>query len=215
MTMFDPRTKLSEQVVEEVRRFFGDIVYDAIIPRTVRLSEAPGLRCADHRLRLEVQGCRVAIGFWRWKWRCGHLRRRRWPPTTTSRTSSCLPWSRRSPAAVPLVRGPLEETRPAGSQGSRRRRPSQRRETQAPRRRQAEADAEARVPGSAHQGRAAARDPRRGQPEREPTAKPAPKPTFPCPGGTTMRSGSRSPMRRASGRSRHLNQGICRNGGSS
>jgi chromosome partitioning protein len=42
MTMFDPRTKLSEQVVEEVRRFFGDLVYDSIIPRTVRLSEAPG-----------------------------------------------------------------------------------------------------------------------------------------------------------------------------
>jgi len=42
MTMFDPRTKLSEQVVAEVRRFFGDLVYDTIIPRTVRLSEAPG-----------------------------------------------------------------------------------------------------------------------------------------------------------------------------
>ena len=42
MTMFDPRTKLSEQVVEEVQRFFGELVYDAIIPRTVRLSEAPG-----------------------------------------------------------------------------------------------------------------------------------------------------------------------------
>jgi chromosome partitioning protein len=42
MTMFDPRTKLSEQVVAEVRRFFGEIVYDVIIPRTVRLSEAPG-----------------------------------------------------------------------------------------------------------------------------------------------------------------------------
>ncbi len=41
MTMFDPRTKLSEQVVEEVQRFFGDLVYDVIIPRTVRLSEAP------------------------------------------------------------------------------------------------------------------------------------------------------------------------------
>ncbi len=42
MTMFDPRTKLSEQVVEEVRRYFGELVYDVIIPRTVRLSEAPG-----------------------------------------------------------------------------------------------------------------------------------------------------------------------------
>ena len=42
MTMFDPRTKLSEQVVAEVQRFFGDLVYDVIIPRTVRLSEAPG-----------------------------------------------------------------------------------------------------------------------------------------------------------------------------
>ncbi len=42
MTMFDPRTKLSEQVVEEVRRFFGEVVYDVVIPRTVRLSEAPG-----------------------------------------------------------------------------------------------------------------------------------------------------------------------------
>jgi chromosome partitioning protein len=42
MTMFDPRTKLSEQVVAEVRRYFEEIVYDVIIPRTVRLSEAPG-----------------------------------------------------------------------------------------------------------------------------------------------------------------------------
>jgi chromosome partitioning protein len=42
MTMFDPRTKLSEQVVQEVRRFFGEVVYDVVIPRTVRLSEAPG-----------------------------------------------------------------------------------------------------------------------------------------------------------------------------
>ena len=42
MTMFDSRTRLAEQVVEEVRRYFGSRVYDTIIPRTVRLSEAPG-----------------------------------------------------------------------------------------------------------------------------------------------------------------------------
>jgi len=42
MTMYDPRTKLSEQVVDEVRRYFGDRAYDTVIPRTVRLSEAPG-----------------------------------------------------------------------------------------------------------------------------------------------------------------------------
>jgi chromosome partitioning protein len=42
MTMYDPRTKLSDQVVQEVRRYFGDRVYETIIPRTVRLSEAPG-----------------------------------------------------------------------------------------------------------------------------------------------------------------------------
>jgi chromosome partitioning protein len=42
LTMFDARTKLSEQVVAEVRRYFGPRVYDTVIPRTVRLSEAPG-----------------------------------------------------------------------------------------------------------------------------------------------------------------------------
>ncbi len=41
MTMFDGRTKLSAEVVAEVRQHFGDRVYKTIIPRTVRLSEAP------------------------------------------------------------------------------------------------------------------------------------------------------------------------------
>jgi chromosome partitioning protein len=41
MTMFDSRTNLSEQVVDEVRKHFGERVYRTVIPRTVRLSEAP------------------------------------------------------------------------------------------------------------------------------------------------------------------------------
>ena len=41
MTMYDGRTNLSRQVVEEVRRYFPGKVFRAIIPRNVRLSEAP------------------------------------------------------------------------------------------------------------------------------------------------------------------------------
>ncbi|MCL2655174.1 MAG: AAA family ATPase [Coriobacteriia bacterium] len=42
MTMYSSRTKLAQQVVDETRKFFGDTVFETIIPRTVRLSEAPG-----------------------------------------------------------------------------------------------------------------------------------------------------------------------------
>ena len=41
MTMFDGRTNLSLQVVEEVKKYFGAKVYRTLIPRNVRLSEAP------------------------------------------------------------------------------------------------------------------------------------------------------------------------------
>lgn len=41
LTMFDERTNLSKQVAEEVRQSLGDIVFEVIIPRTVRLAEAP------------------------------------------------------------------------------------------------------------------------------------------------------------------------------
>lgn len=42
LTMFDARTNLAIQVVDEVKKFFSDKVYKTIIPRNVRLSEAPG-----------------------------------------------------------------------------------------------------------------------------------------------------------------------------
>lgn len=41
MTMFDGRTNLSNQVVNEVRQHFGDLVFETVIPRTTRLAEAP------------------------------------------------------------------------------------------------------------------------------------------------------------------------------
>jgi chromosome partitioning protein len=41
MTMYDPRTRLSAQVVDEVRKHFPQHTFETVIPRSVRLSEAP------------------------------------------------------------------------------------------------------------------------------------------------------------------------------
>jgi chromosome partitioning protein len=50
MTMYDSRTQLSQQVKKEVQEHFGDKVFDVVIPRNVRLAEAPsyGKSIFDH-----------------------------------------------------------------------------------------------------------------------------------------------------------------------
>jgi chromosome partitioning protein len=42
MTMYDGRTKLANDVVNEIRKYFPNQVFEAIIPRSIRLAEAPG-----------------------------------------------------------------------------------------------------------------------------------------------------------------------------
>lgn len=53
LTMYDARTNLGAEVVEEVRRYFQEKVYDTIIPRIIRLSEAPshGMSIIDYDIR--------------------------------------------------------------------------------------------------------------------------------------------------------------------
>ena len=63
LTMFDPRNNLATQVVADVREIMGDKVYDTVIPRNVRVSEAPShgkpvllydLKCAGSQAYLRL-----------------------------------------------------------------------------------------------------------------------------------------------------------------
>jgi chromosome partitioning protein len=63
LTMFDPRNNLASQVEEDVRKFMGTQVYDTVIPRNVRVSEAPShgkpvllydLKCAGSQAYLKL-----------------------------------------------------------------------------------------------------------------------------------------------------------------
>lgn len=63
LTMFDPRNNLASQVVADVRKYMGDKVYNTIIPRNVRVSEAPShgkpvllydLKCAGSQAYLKL-----------------------------------------------------------------------------------------------------------------------------------------------------------------
>lgn len=64
LTMFDGRTNLSIQVVEEVKRHFGKKVFATVVPRNVRLSEAAEPRRTDYRVRSLLAAVRKRTWHW-------------------------------------------------------------------------------------------------------------------------------------------------------
>lgn len=56
VTMFDSRTQLSHQVTSEVTKYFGDKIFKAIVPRNVRLSEAPSFGLAINEYDSKSKG---------------------------------------------------------------------------------------------------------------------------------------------------------------
>ncbi|HEY3375531.1 MAG TPA: AAA family ATPase [Candidatus Aquicultor sp.] len=59
MTMHDIRTRLSQQVIDEVKKFFHELVFDTVIPRTVRLSEAPSFGVPINRYDAQSKGAQA------------------------------------------------------------------------------------------------------------------------------------------------------------
>ena len=60
LTMYDSRTRLADQVADEVRKHFGELVLSPVIPRNVRVSEAPGF---GQTVMTYDAGSRGAIGY--------------------------------------------------------------------------------------------------------------------------------------------------------
>ena len=62
LTMFDERTRLSKDVVGEVRRHFGDRVYQTVVPRNIRLAEAPSHGIPVLQYDIKSRGAQAYLG---------------------------------------------------------------------------------------------------------------------------------------------------------
>jgi chromosome partitioning protein len=61
LTMYDERTNLAQQVADEVRAVFGDLVFEAVVPRNVRLAEAPSFGRPIHAYDLRSRGSQAYL----------------------------------------------------------------------------------------------------------------------------------------------------------
>lgn len=61
LTMYDERTNLAQQVAAEVRGVFGDLVFDTVVPRNVRLAEAPSFGRPIHAYDLRSRGSQAYL----------------------------------------------------------------------------------------------------------------------------------------------------------
>jgi chromosome partitioning protein len=61
LTMYDDRTNLARQVVEEVRSVFGDLVFETVVPRNIRLAEAPSFGRPIQAYDLRCRGAQAYL----------------------------------------------------------------------------------------------------------------------------------------------------------
>ena len=61
LTMFDSRTSLSNQVADEVRKYFGNLTFKTVIPRSVKVSEAPSFGMPITKYAPNNKGSRAYI----------------------------------------------------------------------------------------------------------------------------------------------------------
>jgi chromosome partitioning protein len=61
LTMYDERTNLAQQVADEVRSVFGELVFEAVVPRNVRLAEAPSFGRPIHAYDLRSRGSQAYL----------------------------------------------------------------------------------------------------------------------------------------------------------